>query len=121
MDRSSKILKCGSSKIWVTGQKLFSVSLCAFVSLCETIKDNDLLGRMNGVRTFLSAQSPVSDVSTTYAYDGFGRISSVSALTINHCILLTQVKNSHGPKPSPPTTINDALAASMETYYTSLP
>ena len=37
MRRSSKVLKCGSSKVWVTGQKLFSVSLCAFVSLCETI------------------------------------------------------------------------------------
>jgi len=87
MRRSSKILKCGSSKVWVTVQMPSSVSS---VPLCETIKDNDLTAVASPL---LKGGGPGGDgglFTASYSYDPLGRISSITnQLLTPHSSLLT--------------------------------
>ena len=68
MGRISKVLKWGSSKVGVTAQKLFSVSLRAFVPSCETIS------RVNAAVYDLDLPPEVPRYKIDYAYDHRGRM-----------------------------------------------
>ena len=78
MRRSSKVLKCESSKVWVTAQMPSSVF---FVPLCETIRENDRSKVTSANRYWGSdvsnTNSPVLGQQYSYEYDPIGnRIST---------------------------------------------
>ena len=108
MDRSYKVLKCGSSKVGVTAQTLSSVFS---VPLCETIRENNRSEVTSANRYWGSDTSntntPVLGQQYSYEYDSIGnRISTStpnSSLLTSNSVYVANELNQYTSRTVPPT------------------